>query len=248
VTELCTRADAISPCDSLTKSRAPDCVPRRNLPGERKRKSAVCSGAPTEAKSKQYAIAQGCQPSETENIKVWPQRLRFILSGLVSPQLRKYGAVGGLGVPTLPTCRHSADMSALQEAASASKSLEPLNTSDGYCRAGQCRMRSVLDNDGWDRVERFVEELRAIEHWNSDYWRNSDPKPYEMLAFLGREKRRDEILSQLLILIPPLIKKQGNLWIMRKSSRRLGGTICVSEGSSAKPKERLQRKQVCSIS
>jgi hypothetical protein len=95
-------------------------------------------------------------------------------------------------------------------------------------------MRSVLDNYGWDRVERLVEELRAIERWNSGYWRNSDPKPHEMHAFVARRKRRAEILSQLVMLIPRLTKKQRNLWIMRKSNRRIGGTIGVSEGLNGK--------------
>ena len=140
------------------------------------------------------------------------------------------------GTPRLPKCRHSADISALQGAASASNSLETLNTSDGYCRVGQCRMRSVLDNDGWDRVERLVAELRAVERWDADYWRNIDPRAYEMFAFVARRKRRAEVLSQLLTLIPRLdIYAKGHQCSFRKSSQGIEGTF-VSRGSSGKLK------------
>lgn len=66
-------------------------------------------------------------------------------------------------------------------------------------------MRSVLSSAGWNRVERLVAELRAIERWNTDYWWNSDPEAYETLAFVARRERRAEILSQLLILVPQLV-------------------------------------------
>jgi hypothetical protein len=62
----------------------------------------------------------------------------------------------------------------------------------------QCHMRSALNDDRWSRAERLVAELRAIEHWNTNYWRNSDPETYETLAFVARRERRTEILSQLL--------------------------------------------------
>ncbi len=54
-------------------------------------------------------------------------------------------------------------MSALPKAASAPKSVETLDKCDGHCRAEQCRMRSVSDNDALNQVERLVAELRAIE-------------------------------------------------------------------------------------
>ena len=71
-------------------------------------------------------------------------------------------------------------------------------------------MRSVPDNDALTQVERLVGELRAIERWNTDHWRKRDPKRYEVFAFVARRKRRAEILSELLTLIPRLdIKAQG---------------------------------------
>ena len=82
------------------------------------------------------------------------------------------------------------------------------------------RMRLVPNNYGWNRVERLVAELRAIEHWNTDYWRKGDPEAYETLAFVARRERRVEILSYLLTLIPRLTKEQGKLWITRKSTQR----------------------------
>ena len=65
-------------------------------------------------------------------------------------------------------------------------------------------MRSVPDNDALNRIERLVGELRVIERWDADHWRKSDPERYEMLALVARRKRRAEILSQLLTLIPGL--------------------------------------------
>jgi hypothetical protein len=64
-------------------------------------------------------------------------------------------------------------------------------------------MRLVPDKDGWNRVQRLVTELQAIEHWDTKHLRNLDPETYEMLAFVARRKRRTEILSQLLTIIPP---------------------------------------------
>jgi hypothetical protein len=91
---------------------------------------------------------------------------------------------------------------------------------NGYHRANHCGMPLFPDNDGWDRVELLVGELRAVERWDTDYWRNNDPEAYEMLAFGARRKRRAEILSQLLTLISPLVIEEQKQWTVRKSSRR----------------------------
>jgi hypothetical protein len=83
-------------------------------------------------------------------------------------------------------------------------------------------MPSVPDNDK-DRVERLVVELEAIELWDADFWRKRDPQVYEMTAFVGRRKRRAEILSQILTLIPRLdIYARGHRCSSRKSSQRTG--------------------------
>jgi hypothetical protein len=92
-------------------------------------------------------------------------------------------------------------------------------------------MPPVPDNDG-DRVERLVVELQAIELWDADFWRNSDPEVYEMTAFVGRRKRRAEILSQLLTLIPRLdIYANEHRCSSRKSSQGTEGPF-VRGGSS----------------
>jgi hypothetical protein len=54
-----------------------------------------------------------------------------------------------------------------------------------------------LGSDALNQVDRLVAELRAVEHWDADYWRKGDPEVYEIVAFVTRQKRRTEILSQL---------------------------------------------------
>jgi hypothetical protein len=58
-------------------------------------------------------------------------------------------------------------------------------------------MLSLSDQDELDRVERLVEELKAIEKWDTSYWRNGQTEVHEKIAFLARRERRSEILSQL---------------------------------------------------
>jgi hypothetical protein len=69
-------------------------------------------------------------------------------------------------------------------------------------------MDSVHNKDGCNR-QRLEAELQAIELWNTDFWRKSDPEAYEMLAHAARRERRSEILAELLTLIPRLTKVQG---------------------------------------
>ena len=47
-------------------------------------------------------------------------------------------------------------------------------------------------------VEKLASELRAIDHWDTAYWRNRRPERYETLAFVARQKRRSEIMCDLL--------------------------------------------------
>jgi hypothetical protein len=55
-----------------------------------------------------------------------------------------------------------------------------------------------------DRNELLAAELKAIEHWDAEYWRKAWPDTYETLAYMARRERRAEILSQLRILMPQL--------------------------------------------
>jgi hypothetical protein len=58
-------------------------------------------------------------------------------------------------------------------------------------------MLPLSDQDELDRVERLVEELKAIEKWDTAYWRNGRSEVNEKIAFLARRERRREILAQL---------------------------------------------------
>lgn len=109
------------------------------------------------------------------------------------------------------------------------KSLKILDMTHGHRRATASRMLS--DNDGWSLVGRLAEEMRAIEHWDADYWRNHQPEAYESLAFVARRKRHVEILSQLVTLIPRLVISEKELLIVGKLSQRPGRRTNVSGGS-----------------
>jgi hypothetical protein len=54
-------------------------------------------------------------------------------------------------------------------------------------------------------VDRLIEELKAIEYWDVNYWRTKLPKDYEKAALLARRKRRTEILNQLFKIIPRIV-------------------------------------------
>jgi DNA-binding GntR family transcriptional regulator len=58
-------------------------------------------------------------------------------------------------------------------------------------------MLSPSDQDELDRVERLVEELKAIEKWDTAYWRDGRTEVHEKIAFLARRERRNEIIAQL---------------------------------------------------
>lgn len=57
---------------------------------------------------------------------------------------------------------------------------------------------TFLSNNGWlDRVECLVAELKAVERRDADYWRSRQPDVCEKLAWVARQARCREILSQL---------------------------------------------------
>lgn len=49
-----------------------------------------------------------------------------------------------------------------------------------------------------DRADQLIEELKAIEYWDANCWRTKLPRGYEMTALHARQRRRTEILQQLL--------------------------------------------------
>ena len=82
-------------------------------------------------------------------------------------------------------------------------------------------MQSAASDDGPDRVESLVAELRAIKHWDAGLWQKSDPTAHEMLAFITRRKRHFEIMSQLELHISPYhVHQQGWPWIVRKKANK----------------------------
>ena len=58
-------------------------------------------------------------------------------------------------------------------------------------------MQAGADSDEFDRAEKLVAELRAIEFWDVQYWQSSRSESAEVLAFRARQRRRTEILTQL---------------------------------------------------
>ena len=67
-------------------------------------------------------------------------------------------------------------------------------------------MRLTLERDRREQAERLLADLKAIEQWNTAYWRNSDPDVYETSAFLSRESRRSEIILQIAVVPQSLLK------------------------------------------
>jgi hypothetical protein len=59
-------------------------------------------------------------------------------------------------------------------------------------------MRQILSEETIGKVEKLVSELRAISHWDTEYWRHRCPEWYETVAFVSRQKRRSEIIRELL--------------------------------------------------
>jgi len=47
-------------------------------------------------------------------------------------------------------------------------------------------------------VKQLLSELRAIDRWDSEYWRKLRPAWHEKGAFVARQKRRREIIRHLL--------------------------------------------------
>jgi hypothetical protein len=47
-------------------------------------------------------------------------------------------------------------------------------------------------------VETLACELRAIDHWDKEYWKKEQRGSYDASAYLSRQKRRTEITRQIL--------------------------------------------------
>ena len=55
------------------------------------------------------------------------------------------------------------------------------------------------ENQLIESVDRLVNEMRAIEYWDVAYCENDCHEPYEEMAFASRQKRRTEIIGQLML-------------------------------------------------
>jgi DNA-binding GntR family transcriptional regulator len=64
-------------------------------------------------------------------------------------------------------------------------------------------LRIVLSDGAIEQVETLVSELRAIRAWDAQYWRNQSREWYETIAFVSRQRRRDEIIRRLLQILTP---------------------------------------------
>jgi hypothetical protein len=49
-----------------------------------------------------------------------------------------------------------------------------------------------------EQADSLVNELLAIEHWDAYYIRHSTPEWYETVAYISRQRRRNNIVRQLL--------------------------------------------------
>jgi|HubBroStandDraft_1064217.scaffolds.fasta_scaffold400329_2 transcription initiation factor IIE alpha subunit len=59
-------------------------------------------------------------------------------------------------------------------------------------------MRRPVIDETLEQVEKLVNELQAISHWDAEYQRDRSPEWYETVAYVSRQKRRREIMRQLL--------------------------------------------------
>jgi hypothetical protein len=50
-------------------------------------------------------------------------------------------------------------------------------------------------------IEFLKAELSAIDHLNRFYWQTDEPNRYEKLAYLVRQRRRQELITELLRLM-----------------------------------------------
>jgi hypothetical protein len=59
-------------------------------------------------------------------------------------------------------------------------------------------MRQILTAETIEKVEKLACELLAINHWDTVYRRQRRPERYQRVAFVSRQKRRGEIIAQML--------------------------------------------------
>jgi hypothetical protein len=58
-------------------------------------------------------------------------------------------------------------------------------------------MAQLVEGRSGETKSTLVQELKAIDQWDIDYWRKTRREPYEKAAFLSRQRRRAEIMRAL---------------------------------------------------
>jgi hypothetical protein len=58
-------------------------------------------------------------------------------------------------------------------------------------------MEQLVEGKSIETKSNLVQELKAIDRWDSDYWQKPRREPYERAAYLSRQRRRTEIMRAL---------------------------------------------------
>jgi hypothetical protein len=58
-------------------------------------------------------------------------------------------------------------------------------------------MAQLVEDKAVEVKDTLVQELKAIDLWDLQYWRKPRWEPYEKAAFLSRQRRRAEIMRAL---------------------------------------------------
>ena len=75
-------------------------------------------------------------------------------------------------------------------------------------------MKRLAISDGIERVEPLLAELKAIAHWDKDYWSGRHNGLGEIIAHISRCRRKVEIISELVAIISAMY------WAKSDSRRR----------------------------
>ena len=97
----------------------------------------------------------------------------------------------------MPTFRHRADISAIPESQLLGTCCTDKEGTADPNLLGEDVQKSLGD-EAIEPVEQLLSELRAIERWDTEYWRKPRPEWHDKGAFVSRQKRRREIIRHLL--------------------------------------------------
>jgi hypothetical protein len=72
-------------------------------------------------------------------------------------------------------------------------------------------MKKLDISEGIERVEALFAELKAIEHWDKDYWRCRHNELGATVALVSRCHRKVEIFSELVAIVSALDPEKSDL-------------------------------------